>query len=72
MGICDSTENTTTKTGVNKGNISILDQKPTKELDPYISKELSKEICKIVIETQKERKIGTGFILAFPIDLEWF
>ena len=52
---------------------SILDpSKPFTELDPDISKELSKEICRIVIETQKGRKIGTGFILAFPIDLEFF
>ena len=52
---------------------SILD--PSKsfiELDPDISKKLSQKICKIVIETQKGRQIGTGFILAFPIDLEWF
>ena len=52
---------------------SILDpSKPFIELEPDISKELSKEICRIVIETQKGRQIGTGFILAFPIDLEWF
>ena len=52
---------------------SILDpSKPFIELDPDISKELSKEICRIVIENHKGRQIGTGFILAFPIDLEWF
>ena len=52
---------------------SILDpSKPFIELVPDISKELSKEICRIVVETQKGRQIGTGFILAFPIDLESF
>ena len=50
----------------------ILDpSKPFIELEPDISKELSKKICRIVIETKNGRKIGTGFILSFPIDLEW-
>ena len=52
---------------------SILDpSKPYIELDPDISEELSKEIFRIVIETKRGRKIGIGFILAFPIDLEDF
>ena len=50
----------------------LVPSKPFTELDPDISKELSKEICRIVIETKRGRQIGTGFILAFPIDLEWF
>ena len=52
---------------------SILDpSKPFIELDQDIATKLSKEICRIVIENHKGRQIGTGFILAFPIDLEWF
>ena len=52
---------------------SILDpSKPFIELDQDISKELSKEIYRIIIETKDKKIIGTGFILAFPIDLEWF
>ena len=43
-----------------------------KYFDPDISKELSKKICKIVIEEESVRKTGTGFILAFLIDLKWF
>ena len=46
--------------------------KPYIDFDNDISKELSKEICKIVIETEKSKKIGTGFILAFYIDIERF
>ena len=46
--------------------------KPYIDFDPDTSKELSKEICKIVIEAEKERKTGTGFILAFYIDIERF
>ena len=42
------------------------------DLDPNTEKILSKKICRIVIETKKGRQIGTGLILAFPIDLEWF
>ena len=52
---------------------SILDpSKPFIELDQDIANKLSKEIFRIVIETQKRTKIGTGFILSFPIDLEDF
>ena len=43
-----------------------------KELNPDASKELSKEIFSIKVETKRGRKIGNGFILSFPIDLEWF
>ena len=51
-------------------NESIIElSKPFLELEPHISKELSKEICRIVMETQNGKIIGTGFILAFPIDL---
>ena len=52
---------------------SILDpSKPFIELEPDISKNSSKEIFRIVIETKKGSQIGTGFILSFSIDLEWF
>ena len=42
------------------------------EFDHDTSKELSKEICKIIIETKEGKIKGTGFFLRFPIDLEWF
>ena len=46
--------------------------KPFIEFAPDISKLLSKEICRIVMGTQNGKKIGTGFFLYFPIDLEFF
>ena len=46
--------------------------KPFIELDPDLSKELSKKICRIVVETPNARNTGTGFILAFGIDIEYF
>ena len=46
--------------------------KPYTEFAPDISKLLSQDICRIVIETERGRKIGTGFILSFPIDIKWF
>ena len=46
--------------------------KPYTEFDHDTSKELSKEICKIIIETKEGKIKGTGFFLRFPIDLEWF
>ena len=67
-----NTSNTIHKTKLMHLESILVPSKPFTELDPDISKELSKEICRIVIETQKGRQIGTGFILAFPIDLEWF
>ena len=42
------------------------------EFDHDTKKELSKEICKIVIETEKGRKTGTGFILAILFELDSF
>ena len=36
-----------------------------KELNPDASKELSKEIFSIKVETKRGRKIGNGFILSF-------
>ena len=55
-------------------NESIIDhKKPFTELEPDISKRLLKEICRINIETREGLIIkGTGLILAFPIDLEFF
>ena len=55
-------------------NESIIDRsKPFTELEPDISKRLLKEICRINIEIREGLIIkGTGFILAFPIDLEFF
>ena len=54
-------------------NESIIDpSKPFIELEPDISNELSKKICRIIVETQKVKNTGTGFILAFSIDLEMF
>ena len=51
-------------------NESIIDRsKPFTELEPDISKRLLKEICGINIETREGQTKGTGFILAFPIDL---
>ena len=47
-------------------------KKPFIELDQDTSNRLSKEICRIVVETKSGRNIGTGFILAFGIDLEYF
>ena len=48
------------------------DSEPFIKLNPKASEILSKEICRILIETQGKKIIGTGFILAFLIDLEWF
>ena len=42
------------------------------DLDPNTEKILSKKICRIVIESKGEKIEGTGFFLAFPIDLELF
>ena len=42
------------------------------ELNTDTSKELSKEIFSITVETKRGRNIDTGFILSFQIDLEWF
>ena len=46
--------------------------KPYTNLDQDTSKRLSKEICKIIIETQEGKKTGTGFFLSIQIDLELF
>ena len=67
-----NTSNTIHKTKLMHLESILVPSKPFTELDPDISKELSKEICRIVIETERGRKIGTGFILSFPIDIEWF
>ena len=54
-------------------NESIIDRsKPFLELDSDISKELSKKICRIVVEIPGGKNIGTGFILAFSINSELF
>ena len=45
---------------------------PFSELKPDLSKKLSKEIFRLSVKTNEKEIIGTGFILAFPIDLEWF
>ena len=50
----------------------ITHSKPFIEIGQDISKRLSKQICRIIIETKNEKIIGTGFILAFSIDIEWF
>ena len=48
------------------------DLTPFIKLDKNTEKILSKKICRIVIETNGKKIEGTGFFLAFPIDLEWF
>ena len=54
-------------------NESIIDRsKPFLELESDISKELSKKICRIVVEIPGGKNIGTGFILAFTINSELF
>ena len=40
--------------------------------DRDTTKRLSKEICKIVIETQEGKIDGTGFFLSFPIEMKKF
>ena len=45
---------------------------PFKNFDPNTLERLSKEVCKIVIETQEKKKEGTGFFLSIIIDLELF
>ena len=54
-------------------NESIIESsKPFIDLKQDISKRLSKEICSVVIDAKERKNTGTGFILAFPVDLEWF
>ena len=49
---------------------------PLVKLNPDLSKKLanklSKEIFKLSVKTNEKEINGIGFILAFPIDLEWF
>ena len=54
---------------VNEEHVSSI---PYKNFDPNTLEILSKEVCKIVIETQEGKKDGTGFFLSIIIDLEWF
>ena len=72
MGSSGTKSKTPSKTESSKEKIQNEEPKHVSRKDPNISKKLSKEICRIVIETQKGKQIGTGFNLAFPIDLEWF
>ena len=45
---------------------------PFTQFDSDTLKKLSKAMCKIVMGTEKERKIGKGFIVYFQIDMVWF
>ena len=45
---------------------------PYTDFAPDTIKELSKEMSKIIIETQEGKKTGTGFFLSIQIDLELF
>ena len=55
-----------------KVNECRVTSRPYTNFDADTSKRLSKEICKIIIETKEGKKTGTGFFLRFPIDLDWF
>ena len=46
--------------------------RPFSNFDQDTKKRLSKEICRIVIETKEGQMDGTGFFLSFPIEMEWF
>ena len=70
--IIGNNPNNTHQTHLRQNECEVDPLKPYKEFEPNTEKRLSKEICRIVIETERGRKTGTGFILCFPIDLEWF
>ena len=54
---------------VNEEHVSPI---PFKNFDSNTLERLSKEVCKIVIETQEKKKEGTGFFLKIRIDQEYF
>ena len=50
----------------------IKPSQPFEAFEPDISKELSKKICKIGMETLSGDKFGTGFFLKFYIEQDCF
>ena len=60
------------KTNLRYNEAIIIPSKPFSKFDSDTSKRLSKEICRIVVETKEGKIFGTGFFLAFQIDLKWF
>ena len=65
-------QNNINQTHLRHNEAKIDSSKPYLELEPDISKVLSKHICRIVVETQYGKITGTGFFLAFPINSELF
>ena len=65
-------QNNINQTHLRHNEAKIDSSKPYLELEPDISKELSKKICRIVVEIPGGKNIGTGFILAFLINSEIF
>ena len=72
MGFSASKNKNPDKSNIRINECIQLSSQPFKELDPIDSEELSKVICKIVLDSQIQKIYGTGFFLEFQIDQEWF